>query len=144
MSYTQFTKERVSAPPKVEQPSPDERRKSARYVPVLDRGHLGWWAGEDFQTAPAQVLNLSLGGAALLICGPPFQGRSVWVSIAGLEWAGWVAAQVVGTAPPEGKGQVVRLAFAEPLSYELFKTAVWGFPGGERSPSDPSVGAAAT
>jgi hypothetical protein len=114
-----------------DQPGFLERRKSARYVPVLDLGHLGWWDGADFRSAPVRLLNLSLGGVALRCSEQPPEERSVWISIAGLERAGWIAADVLEVRPLEQDGPMIRLQFPAPLAYEVFRASVWGFPNDE-------------
>ncbi len=109
-----------------------ERRKSARYVPVLDRALLGCWERDEFRTAPVRILNVSLGGAALLLECPAPAASSIWVCLAGTDQPSWIAAERVAIDEAGGNRCVVRLAFAEPLSYELFRTVVWGFPEEER------------
>lgn len=115
-----------------------ERRKSARYKPRMDRGHFGWWDGEHFRSAPVRLLNLSLEGAAVHQDIVLSEETAVWISIVGLEWAGWIAARVLGTLPGEGEGRVARLVFLAPLAYDVFRIAVWGFPD-DHTPSRGST-----
>lgn len=115
-------------------PSPEngsgfsDRRKAARYVPLMDLGHLGWWDGLEFRSLTVRLLNLSLEGAAVLLNEPAPTEAAVWVSIVGLEWAGWASADVIGTLLTEEKTSIVRVLFLKPLPYEVFRISVWGFP----------------
>jgi hypothetical protein len=101
----------------------EERRKEPRYAPVLDRAYLGWWERETFRTELGRLDNISTGGAALQLDGWPAVGETVWLSVVGPNATDWVPARLLGC-----HGQTVRMMFAEPMPYDLFREVVLGFP----------------
>lgn len=106
-----------------------DRRKESRYIPYCRRAYLGWWAGDEYRTLTARIENLSRSGAALLVDEFPESVSEVWLCLIGPVRADWYPARMVGIAPSGGVGRVVRIALDESLSYEVFKSIVWGLPG---------------
>ncbi|MDR3638304.1 MAG: hypothetical protein P4L84_31160 [Isosphaeraceae bacterium] len=104
-----------------------DRRRACRY-PIADSPvYLGWWAGEEFRTTTAMLIDLSVQGASVLAKDAPGVGP-VWLCpchSAPSDWAEGTAVAVEreGTPTPfRRRWSTVRLEFAAPCSYELFKS----------------------
>jgi hypothetical protein len=107
-----------------------DRRKETRYIPTKRCAYLGWWEGKSYLTATGWLESLSYSGAALLVENFPASVTRVWLCFMDAIASDWYPAQVVGNTPTGGTGRLVRVALAEPLPYDVFKTFGWGLPNG--------------
>lgn len=105
-------------------PAPD-RRTTHRY-PSDCLVSLGWWQGKEFCTRPAQLRDISSGGAMVTVEeGSPAQSQ-VWFCLVGQDKPHWMSAEVLEVmSEPEGNHSI-RLRFPDSCLYEIFKSAVWG------------------
>jgi hypothetical protein len=117
-----------------------ERRREPRYLPLGRRAYVGWWVGGAFETAEAETDNLSRGGAALRVERFPPDVGLAWVCPICRAQANWYAVHVVSLTEADGCGRLLRVALANPLGYDVFKSLVWGFPGDE-TPALTTAGA---
>jgi hypothetical protein len=92
-----------------------ERRAEPRYRSTTGKTFLGWWEAETFRAELGTLRDVSAGGAAVEITAGLPSTDEVWLCITGPGRVHWAAARVVGRGT-----QVAHLAFAEPLSHELF------------------------
>ncbi len=104
---------------------PPDRRTTLRY-PSNGLVHLGWWQIKKFCTRPAQLRNISSGGAMVTVEeASPAQNR-VWFCLVGQDKSQWMSAEVLEViSEPEGSG-LIRLRFPDSCLYEVFKSAAWG------------------
>lgn len=104
-----------------------DRRRACRY-PIADAPvFLGWWDGEEFKTTTALLLDLSMGGASVLAREATGVGL-VWLCPYHSAPSNWAEATAVAVErqrssnPFRRRWFTVRLEFAGPCSYELFKS----------------------
>src|SRR5262245_44006689 len=91
-----------------------ERRSAARYVPVRDQVRLGWWDADRFRTVRARLLDISSGGAALLVDQSPPAPPSVWMCLVGQAPTEWIPATLAAGTTGEDGSQRIRLVFTGP------------------------------
>jgi hypothetical protein len=72
------------------------------------------------------MVDLSLGGAAVLIEGPPPGATPVWVRLDRPAAPDWAAATICEVVTARGYPSLLRLRFVEPCAYAFFKGAVAG------------------
>jgi hypothetical protein len=108
-------------------PLAHDRRRACRY-PIADAPvFVGWWEGEEFRSSTALLIDLSMQGASVLSKEAPGVGP-VWLCPCHAAPTNWAEARAVaveraGAATPFRKRwSRVRLEFAAPCSYELFKS----------------------
>jgi tRNA A-37 threonylcarbamoyl transferase component Bud32 len=106
--------------------SSSDRRKEPRYIPVNNRAYLSWWQGDTFQTAQADIENLSRSGAAALLGELPPDVNAVWVCFVDARRRGWYSAEVVGVGHHGDGTQRIRIALTHPLPFCVFSAIVWG------------------
>jgi hypothetical protein len=108
-----------------------DNRGSSRYSPTAGGSavYLGWWHDEEFRTAPAEIVNLSHGGALVRLASPPPDGPALWLCLARTPPGEWVEVSVVELARGPNRSHCVRLAFPEGCPYEMFQVAVLGQSG---------------
>lgn len=104
-----------------------DRRVACRY-PVAEGGAwLGWWGEGAFQSLPARLLNVSLGGSLLEAdVLPADPGQSVFLHLGTPSPEGWVVSDLVATRRRKRGGYEARLAFPGSCPYDFFKAAVFG------------------
>lgn len=103
-----------------------DRRRALRYPAAMDQAEVGWCEDKQFRTAAARLKDISSGGAALILDGQEVASTSLWMRLGGENPTQWISANLAGAQTSEDGVQLVRLAFAEPCPYDVFKTAVWG------------------
>lgn len=103
-----------------------DRRRSPRHSPSEDGLWLGWRKDGDFFVVHAELMNISQGGALILVEEPPHRGESVWLRLAGPTPIEDVSAVVIETMRI-GRGEHgVRVAFREPFPPEFYHAAMVG------------------
>jgi hypothetical protein len=103
----------------------DERRANPRHAPVKPWGRVAWKTGRPpFQSAPAQLIDITEGGAQILTSALPPGLRRVWVRIDALPWE-WVGATVEAVQNGRGRQSQCRLhlSFNEPCPAGLLERA---------------------
>lgn len=107
-----------------------ERRESPRYVSAETRAYLGWWKGSRFLVTPAELINLSRGGALVEIVRRPPTSQPVWICLGRPEPAHYVQARALEVSAGNGGVQLVRLQFHTPCPADFFRaTGRRGEPG---------------
>lgn len=106
-----------------------EKRRSYRYDAVQTSVYLGWWEEAGFRTLPAELKNLSYGGAMLVSPEAPPEGERTWLCVSGIggDWAEVVVVASAGHSPGVFE---VRVRFVEMCPYEMFTLAVHGITAG--------------
>jgi c-di-GMP-binding flagellar brake protein YcgR len=91
---------------------PQERRKARRYALRDARGSLSWTEGSDHVTREMTVIDISGGGAAVLVDRAPAAGQTVWLCLQNsIPGTASLEAHVVATsADPAGK-HLIRVRF---------------------------------
>jgi hypothetical protein len=105
---------------------PDDRRSICRYSVVQTRAWLGWWAGEEFHSTNARLVNLSLRGCMVTVDRLPPRDHPVWFCPPGTTPSEWIEAKLIESRRRLFGPRVVRLAFRDPFPYETFKSVVYG------------------
>jgi hypothetical protein len=103
-----------------------DNRCSSRYAAIKTPVYLGWWEEPEFRTCPAELKNLSHGGALVLVATQPPEAASLWLCLAKTPPSEWVEVTVVTVATPQEDLHELRLKFSESCPYEMFNTAVLG------------------
>lgn len=106
-----------------------ERRRSPRGSPTEERLWLGWRKDGDFYVIHAELMNLSHGGALIVVDEPPPRGELVWLRLEGPTPIEDVSALVIETSRI-GRGEHgVRVAFREPFPPAFYQAAMEGLEG---------------
>jgi len=100
-----------------------EQRRAPRYC-SHSLAHLGWWQGERFHCIDASIIDVSQGGAALLIKAPPPSTEFVDLRVASNPGSDWVHAQVRGVRSLSRGRSVIHLRFVDGAAYEFFCAAL--------------------
>lgn len=109
-----------------------DRRGSYRYPAALSRAWLGWWRDEEFHGTPAEIQDVSLRGARLIVETLPPVGTSVWFhppslgTLASAPADEWLEARLVEARKSLFGPRLVRVEFLKGIPYELFKAIVYG------------------
>jgi hypothetical protein len=106
--------------------SAQERRGGVRH-PVASREiWVGWSARDQFVALDGMMINISRGGALVLLKDRPPRDRPVWVykDVAGVVRS--VRGEVVGFTPAPGGAYAVRFRFATPCPTALCESVVCG------------------
>jgi hypothetical protein len=103
-----------------------DRRRSPRVPPTEQRLWLGWRKERDFFVTRAGLMNISQGGALLLVGEPPLKGQPVWLRLEGPTPIEDVSAVVIETTRI-GRGEYgVRISFREPFPTDFYDAAIEG------------------
>jgi hypothetical protein len=107
-----------------------ERRQSPRFPAVEQRAWLGWWAtSRRFTTVAARLVDISQGGAKLVLAGPPCAVQQiVWLCLGIPGPTECVQAKLLSVTPTSRRESVIRLAFGTPCPHNLYRVAVAGLP----------------
>jgi hypothetical protein len=98
------------------------------------RAWLGWWDNEQFQSTPAEVLDLSLRGCRMTVDRFPETKASVWFCPLGTGTGAsatatssdWIEARLIESRKRLFGPRVVRIVFRRSFPYEIFKAVVYG------------------
>lgn len=105
-------------------PEDPNRRQSNRYasgVPVV----LGWWIEDEFRSIDGTLLDVSQGGAAVVLApeaNPPEENAHLRLA-EGSE-SPWVAVEVRSVQPSKGGAKIAHLQFDGGCSYAFFRKAM--------------------
>jgi hypothetical protein len=115
----------------------DERRQAIRYEPAQSMIVIGWSGPSGFESTDAGILNLSLGGVAVIASGVPAKVSDAWIRRAGTyrDPSVWVRVDVEEISSEPGAEQTIRLKFTEACPYELFKTVILAARAADGTPS---------
>jgi PilZ domain len=113
-----------------------ERRGGVRHPVVSHEIWVGWSARDQFVALDGVMVNISRGGALILLKDRPPRDRPVWVykDVAGLVRS--VRGEVVGFTPAPGGAYAVRFRFATPCPTILCESAVCGEPSVPQATQD--------
>jgi hypothetical protein len=104
---------------------PEDRRLMPRHEAAGHPVWLGWWRGKEaYFSNPARLLNLSRGGALLLVKDPPPEGQAVWLCVGEPEPTDCVEARVLEVRSARRRECQVRLEFREPCPHAFFESAI--------------------
>src|SRR5829696_3140929 len=103
-----------------------DRRAVPRHQPARDRIRIAWMEGHSLRRADARLMDLSSGGAAVVLDGPRPPRGPVWIGLEGTPHSEWMLADVVRVAPLEAAGWQAGLRFVRPCATRFFRKAVWG------------------
>ncbi len=103
-----------------------DRRRAERYAAAEDQAWIGWWEGRLYRKAPAVLVDISLGGAKLIVENGPPRRVTVWICVAGSCKTEWVEGVSVDVTRNLSGSAEVRIAFREPCPYAFFKVVVYG------------------
>jgi len=102
----------------------DERRASLRFAPAEARAWAGWWKCGRFLVTPAELINLSLGGALMRLDRRPPTSQPVWVCLGEPRPLDYAQARVLEASPGAAGGPYhARLEFHTPCPPAFFSAA---------------------
>jgi hypothetical protein len=111
-------------------PGLDDRRSVCRYSVARNHAWIGWWEGETFRHADAELLDISLRGARLIVTALPPPSQSVWFcppsTAPAASPSDWLEARVIEARKRWLGPRLVRLIFRKNFPYETFKAVVYG------------------
>jgi PilZ domain len=107
---------------------PVNLRRETRHSAVEYRAWMGWWQNtHDFLIVAARLINISRGGAMLVLADPPPPHESVWICLGLSEPDDCARATVLDVRETGQDGeQAVRLTFQTPCSESFFRMAIDG------------------
>ncbi len=104
--------------------NPADRRQDHRHPAVEQDVWVGWWTGNDFGAIKGRLLDLSRGGAQIIVACRPPRKSSVWIyKDIGTTLAS-VRGEVAGYLPAPGGCYSVRFRFAAPCPTVLCEAVV--------------------
>lgn len=109
-------------------PRTADRRRACRYPAGDSPVYLGWWRDDEFRTTLAILVDVSGQGASVLSSEGPSTNLA-WLCPCQTPPAEWVEARAVAVEcersriPFRRPSYKVRLEFAGPCSFELFKSS---------------------
>lgn len=108
--------------------SEDEQRSTCRYPAKMKAAEVGWGEGESRSVFPATLENVSMSGCLLKCsCKPSLQpGDRIYFRSTCLDEEHWIAGELVKAAKPFLQKCLIRIRFASPLPFLLFKLLVYG------------------
>ncbi len=92
----------------------DDRRASRRHVAVRPEVWVGWWAGEHFGVIEGKLLNISRGGALIVLGEWPPKRAPVYVYKDVGESIACIRGEVIGVIPSPRGAYAARFRFAAP------------------------------
>jgi len=99
------------------------RRASTRHPATEYRIWLGLWTGPDrFEALGARVVNVSSGGARIVLASPPGVGQKVWLTVGTAGCSDCVEGKVLDVVGIDEETYTVRLAFDSPCPRHLLRT----------------------
>jgi hypothetical protein len=99
---------------------------------VQNRAYLGWREETETHLCPARLLNISSGGVLIFTEESPEHGQTAWICLENPTVTEWIEVNVVSVVKVPGRlwsrkaSCLVRLGFAGPCPYTLFKSATHG------------------
>lgn len=101
-----------------------ERRDGPRHPAAEQEIWVGWWNGEHFGALDGRLLNISRGGALIVLGHRPPRRQSVWIYKEIDSELSCVRADVAGITPAPEASYSVRFRFASPCPTVLCESAV--------------------
>jgi hypothetical protein len=101
-----------------------ERRGSPRHLAVEPDVWVGWWCRDNFEAVDGRMINLSRGGALVVVGHKPPKRQSVWVYKEVDSAVVCVRGEVVGYNPAPDGAYAVRFRFAVPCPTLLCQAVV--------------------
>jgi hypothetical protein len=106
----------------------DDRRAAHRYAVGSCPVKLHWSGQAGWTNVEGTLLEVALGGAAVLVPEAPEPGRLIVLSIEGDAGPTRIEARALGATRDSRGGLRVRLALTGGCPYEVFKRLVWSAP----------------
>lgn len=103
-----------------------DRRRSTRHEAREHRLWLGWRKHGDFFATAAELVNISQGGALLLVDEPPALRETVWLRLEGPSPIEDACAIVIDSARIGPGEHSVRISFREPFPIAFYHAAIDG------------------
>ncbi len=104
--------------------NPADRRRDHRHPALEQEVWVGWWSGDDYEAVNGRLLNISLGGAQVVVgCRPP-KKTPVWIYKDIGSSLAIVRGEVIDSAPAPGGSHAVRFRFAIPCPTVLSEAVV--------------------
>ena len=101
-----------------------DRRGARRHDAVEPEVWVGWWTGDDFGTSYGRLLNLSRGGALVVMGEWPPKNQPIWVYKHVGAAIACVRGEVVGSTPAPFGSYAVRFRFSAPCPTTFCEAAV--------------------
>ncbi|WP_152052472.1 PilZ domain-containing protein [Tautonia marina] len=105
-------------------PEGRNRRQSIRYaseVPI----ELGWWEEDEFRSIDGTLLDISHGGAAVVLAPESILPEgNVHLRLADISESAWVAVEIRAVRPLKQGAKVAHLQFDGGCSYAFFRKAL--------------------
>jgi len=101
-----------------------DRRGARRHVAVEPEVWVGWWTGDDFGTVYGRLLNLSRGGALIILSEWPPKNQPIWVYKQVGPSIACVRGELVGATPAPYGAYAVRIRFAAPCPTTFCEAAL--------------------
>ncbi len=101
-----------------------DRRGARRHVAVVPEVWVGWWSGDEFGTVYGRLLNLSRGGALIVMGEWPPKNLPMWVYKNVGTAIACVRGEVVGATPAPYGAYAVRFRFSAPCPTMFCEAAV--------------------
>jgi hypothetical protein len=108
-------------------PPPPECRSAARYAARTHVVWLGWWQAEqEFFALTARLVNISRGGALVLVQQAPPENHLIWICLGTPEPDECLAAKVLAVRTTRRGECALRLAFRDPCPSHFLEAVVCG------------------
>jgi PilZ domain len=118
----------------------DERRGSQRYCTAENQAWTGRWAdGTQFVATPAAVVDISLGGARVVMGEPLKVSEKLWIRPANSVKHEFLEATVLEVEPDQTGRYWIRLQFTSPCSHSFLKAVVNGIADASAARSDAAT-----
>lgn len=101
-----------------------DRRGARRHVAVEPEVWVGWWSGDEFGTVYGRLLNLSRGGALVIMGEWPPKSQPIWVYKQVGPAIACVRGEVAGATPAPLGAYAVRFRFSAPCPTTFCEAAV--------------------
>jgi hypothetical protein len=105
-----------------------DKRRVCRYPVLLQDALMGWWEESNFVSTPVRLLNLSTSGCLIELprTPKPGKGQPAWICPLGLSPTQWIEGAVASVRKPFLKNCRVGIAFRAQVTFESFKTLIYG------------------
>lgn len=107
---------------------PSNRRGTRRHAVIEHEVWVGWWTNDSFGAINGRLINISLGGALVVLAHRPPRKKAVWIYKETGPSLTSIHGEVAGHTPAPGGQFAVRLRFASPCPTALSQAVVCGKP----------------
>ena len=101
-----------------------DRRGARRHLAVEPEVWIGWWTGDEFGTVYGRLLNLSRGGALIVLSERPPKTQPIWIYKHVGAAIACVRGEVVATTPAPFGSHAIRFRFSAPCPTSFCEAAV--------------------